>query len=64
METDPEVVAAERQKQSEYATAKFRYESQLQLLNSMREHAEKPAERAAGRNPIEILEPAVAVEDR
>ncbi len=64
METDPEVVAAERQKQSEYATAKFRYESQRQLLNSMRDYALRNAEEAASRNPLEILEPAVAVEDR
>ena len=61
---DRAAVAAERQKHPEYSTRINRYESQVQLLNSMREHAERSEGEATSRNPIDILEPAVAVEDR
>jgi|GEM_PF-6170029 len=62
-EADIIAFAAERQKQSGYATRTYRYESQVQLLNSIREHAEKQAGETGSRNLIGILEPAVAVED-
>ncbi len=49
----------ERQKQSDYSTAKFRYESQLQLLNNMREHAMKQnVDMGVVKKPIEVLEEA------
>ena len=49
----------ERTKQSDYSTAKFRYESQLQLLNSMREHAMKQGvDQMVVKKPIELLEEA------
>lgn len=49
----------ELQKQSEYATAKYSYESQLQLLNSMREHDMKTAvDKKVMKKPIEVLEEA------
>ncbi len=49
----------ERQKQSDYSTAKFRYESQLQLLNSMREHAMKQGvDQGVVKKPIEVLQEA------
>lgn len=55
--------AVDRQKQSEYMTGKRRYESQVQWLNTIRENPERFMQEAASRNPIEILESAVAVED-
>lgn len=56
-------LAAEQRDHPGYVTRRYRYGSQVQLLNSMREHAEKSMQEGVTRNPIEILETAVAVED-
>lgn len=59
----PDETAAERQIQSDYATSKFRYESQLQLLLAMREHTMKrQVDEGLAKVPVEVLEPARSVE--
>lgn len=52
-------LSAEQREHPEYTTRHYRYESQVQLLHSLREHAGK----IEARSPIEILETATAVKD-
>lgn len=49
----------DKQKQSDYATAKHRYESQLMLLNNIKEHSMKQSvDQGVVKKPIEVLEAA------